>query len=270
MDKEKGEEKRIKNLVERQVKLQEGVLYYQEGGSGEALVLVHGLSGSTRWWAKNVPALIQHYHLYLIDLFGFGRGHGQRFVLEKAARIISSWLEAVGIYRADFIGHSMGGYITASLAADFPEQVSRLVLVDALSQPVGKNYIRHTWDLLNAIRFMALDFLPVLISDAFRAGPRTMARASLEVMAADLRKDLHKIEAPVLILWGKNDTILPLSIGEELHTLIPRSQFVVIPGAGHNPMWDRPLLFNKAVLEFLGTGETLIRQGVEVQDHVSR
>lgn len=86
---------------------------YEVVGEGEPVVLVHGLSGSTRWWARNTAALATEYQVYLVDLPGFGamRRLRRRFVLAEAASWLSAWMEAVGLQSAHLVGHSMGGYV---------------------------------------------------------------------------------------------------------------------------------------------------------------
>ena len=105
--------------------------------------------------------------------------------------------------------------------------------------------------LAHALRYTPFNFLPVLVGDAFQAGPVTLMRAGLEVLAADISDELEHIQAPVLIVWGEKDTLLPLQLGRLLHRRLPASELVIIPGAGHNPMWDKPREFNQIVLDFL-------------------
>src|SRR5579862_8376983 len=99
---------------------------YQVVGDGEPMILVHGLSGSRLWWIRNIPQLAQQYRLYLVDLPGFGTLHfpNARFELAKAPSWLLTWMEMLNLRRAHFIGHSMGGYICARIAAARPEVVS--------------------------------------------------------------------------------------------------------------------------------------------------
>ena len=62
---------------------------------------------------------------------------------------------------------------------------------------------------------------------------------------------LGRVEAPTLVVWGEHDTVVPLATGERIARLLPQAELAVIPRAGHNPMWDRPLEFNRLVTEFL-------------------
>ena len=226
-------------------------VHFEVAGEGPAVVLIHGLSGSGRWWTYNVPTLAQRYRVYNVDLIGFGRSRGQRLVLRDAASWLTEWLHVAGIERAHLVGHSMGGYIATGVAATAPELVRRLVLVDALVLPMGPGLVRHALDLAKAMRFVSLSFLPVLVGDALRAGPSTMWRATRDVLSADLSSWLDAVQAETLVIWGEKDSLLGTELGRQLALRLARARFVCVEGAGHNPMWDRPQRFNELLLDFL-------------------
>ncbi len=227
---------------------------YEVAGEGEPVVLVHGLSGSTRWWARNVGVLSEHYRVYLVNLPGFGVGRlaRPRFVLAEASSWLLAWMEAVGLGRAHLVGHSMGGYLCLRLAASRPEVVGRLVLVDPAGMPPDRTLLGHLVPLLQAARHGSPRFLPVLVRDALYAGPFTLLRAARDLLAEDVRGDLRRIEAPTLLIWGEKDVLIPPSVGDLMLAEIPDSSLLVIEGAGHNPMFDRPDEFDAALLSFLG------------------
>lgn len=239
-------------LADRHARIGPADLYYQEAGAGAPLVLVHGLSGSSRWWRRNVEPLARRFRVFVIDLIRFGRSRGrQRFVLAEAADSLVAWMDRMGLERASFVGHSMGGYIAADLAARFADRVDRLVLVCAAALPLGRSHVGTAVGLAQAIRYLPLDFYPILLTDAYRAGPTTILRAGLELLAHNLTDRLGAIRAPVLVVWGQHDALVPLDVGRRLHAGIAGSKLVVLQGAGHTPMWDRPEAFNQAVLDFL-------------------
>lgn len=226
-------------------------VHYEVAGEGPAVVLIHGLSGSGRWWMYNIPTLAQRYRVYNVDVVGFGRSRGQRLVLRDAGKWLAEWLQVTGITQTHLVGHSMGGYIATEVAAAAPDVVQKLVLVDALVLPMSPGLVRHALDLVRAARYMSLNFLPVLVGDVLRAGPRTMWRATREVLSADLSDRLENVQAQTMVIWGEKDTLLSPQLGRELAERLARACFVCVEGAGHNPMWDRPQRFNELLLEFL-------------------
>ncbi len=226
---------------------------YEVAGEGDPVVLVHGLSGSTRWWDRNVPDLAKHYRVYLVNLPGFGafRRRAQRFVLAEATSWLLAWMEAVGLESAHFVGHSMGGYLSLKLAARRPGAVRRLVLVDPAGMPSGRTMLGHLGPLLLAARYARPTFLPVLVRDALYAGPLTLLRTARDLLAEDVREDLRRIEAPTLLLWGENDPLVPPAVGNLLRQEIPDSRLLVLKGAAHVPMFDLSEEFDAALLAFL-------------------
>ena len=238
---------------EREVLVSGRQVRYEVAGEGDPVVLVHGLSGSTRWWARNVPDLAKHYRVYIVNLPGFGtfNRRGQRFVLTEATSWLLAWMEAVGLERAHLVGHSMGGYLSLKLAARRPEAVRRLVLVDPAGVPSHRTMLGHLGPLLLAARYARPTFLPVLVRDALYAGPFTLLRTARDLLAEDVRGDLRRVGVPTLLVWGDRDPLIPPSIGDVMRAEIPDSRLLVIEGAGHNPMFDQPEDFNATLLAFL-------------------
>ena len=145
----------------------------------------------------------------------------------------------------------MGGYICLRLAASRPATVRRLVLVAPAGVPTGRSMVGHLGPLLAAARHASPSFLPVLLSDAVRMGPSTLWRAARDLLAEDVREDLRCIEAPTLLLWGQRDPLVPPTVGDLLREEIPDSRLLVLDGAAHVPMFDRPEAFDAALLAFL-------------------
>ena len=225
---------------------------YQVNGSGPPLIFIHGLAGSFSWWQRNIDASCKHFQTYCVDLVGFGGSRRLgRFDLERSIPLLLAWMDERGIARASVVGHSMGGLIAARLAAEAPDYVDKLVLVDAAFLGFDPGVIKQGIGLVGALRQVPHDFLPLLMRDSMRAHPFSLVTATQQLLRSDWRPLLAAIEVPTLIIWGERDRVTPLKIGEAIHQAIPGSQLVVIKEAGHNPMWDHPDVFNQKLLEFL-------------------
>ncbi|HEY6540373.1 MAG TPA: alpha/beta fold hydrolase [Ktedonobacteraceae bacterium] len=250
---------RIKT-TRREIQLGQQAIYYQVAGKedGEPVVLVHGLSASSRWWVRNVPALAEHYRVYLLDLPGFGlmRRFRRRFVLDELSSSITAWMDALGINQAHMIGHSMGGYICLRIAARHPERIKRLVLVSPAGIPHIRSVRGYLLPLLVAIRYCKPAFLPILFSDALLTGPRTLLRATQDLLTKDIRDALHKVVTPTLLIWGEYDALVPPVFGDILREEIKGARLLILKRAGHVVMFDQAEEFNDAVLRFL-EGETM-------------
>ncbi|HET6408210.1 MAG TPA: alpha/beta hydrolase, partial [Chthoniobacteraceae bacterium] len=190
----------------QELKVGEGLVRYFEVGAGQPLVLIHGLSGSVRWWERNLEFLAQTFRVYALDLLEYGEGSARlQFALRKAPQRIAEWMRACGLQRASVIGHSMGGAIAAELAADYPELVQRLILANAAAAFL-RSWLPLSPDAFvrNAPHFPQ-DLIPLLIQDAVRTGPRVLFRATKDLLMSDLRAKLPLIQAPTLVIWGIYD-----------------------------------------------------------------
>jgi len=229
-------------------------IHYQTiGDEGEPVVLVHGLSGSMLWWRRNIQSLAQHYKLYLVDLPGFGarsRRRG-RFALKQASDWLFAWLEEMGITRAHFIGHSMGGYICMEIAVRHPEVVGRLVLVAPAIKPQFQRVLDYIIALFVGSRYVAPSFLPILAYDSLRAGPLTLLKTTKEIIALDVGDELQRVTQPVLLIWGEHDTLVPPTFGPLLRANLPNARLLMLPHTSHVAMFDQPHAFNAAVNAFL-------------------
>jgi pimeloyl-ACP methyl ester carboxylesterase len=240
------------HIQRRRAQIGRSFIAYEEAGTGEPLVLIHGFSGSSRWWSRNTLELARHFRVYALDLIGFGESRcGHPFVLSESAGLIASWMERVGIAHAHVVGHSMGGLIAADLAADFPERVKRLGLVAPAAHPLDLSVLSTPSVIWQGLRYFPPNFLSLLLTDACKAGPATLLSALHELLTTDIRHKLECIQAPTMLVWGEHDPLVPVSLGHKLRRYLPHARFVVMKQAGHNPMWDRPKAFNSLIADFL-------------------
>lgn len=230
------------------------VVAAQEGAAGPQLVLLHGLAGSGAWWKRNLPALSGAFRVTAVDLPGFGSSHPDaRLILDQVPAQLAALLGELGIERAHVMGHSMGGLVAAALAADHPERVDRLVLVDAGFLSLDPTLRHRVTGPLRTLPWTSPTILPILLRDAVRAGPIRMARVTAELLHTDWRHKLPAITAPTLVVWGEHDRICNRHIGEQIAATVPGARLVIIRGAGHNPMWEKQAAFDREVLGFLRT-----------------
>ena len=238
-------------LEPRAVRVGPTSLAYRVGGAGPPLVLVHGLGASSKWWARNVPALAAHFRVHLVDLPGHGRNARAPLALASASAGLAAWAEAVGLARASWVGQSMGGLIVARLAAERPDLVERLVLVAAAGLPFAVPFPRLLLRVAPALLQVPLRLIPAILRDYVSVGPRQLLRLGREVVATDLTHTVASIRAPTLVLWGERDPLIPVATAGRLTALIRGSRSVVVRGAGHNVMWERPDVFEAVVVPFL-------------------
>jgi pimeloyl-ACP methyl ester carboxylesterase len=259
---------------------------YVDVGSGdeEPVVLVHGLGGQWQNWLENIPRLAQERRVLALDLPGFGltpEPSDGEISIPGYGRCVDAFCEKLGLGEVDMVGNSMGGFVVAEVAIQFPERVSRLVLVsaagitsaDTLQAPiltfgrvasaiVTNSAARHRQTAARPLgRHAALALVarhPRLLKadlayegffkGAGKGGFDDALRACLDY---DFRDRLPDVKVPTLIVWGEKDSIIPVRDADEFERLIEDSRKVVMKDTGHIPMAERPEAFNDVLVDFL-------------------
>lgn len=272
------------SLPDRFIELADGVTHYELVGPEDApvVVLVHGFSVPYFIWDPAFEALTSAgYRVLRYDLFGRGfsdRPHS-RYGVGLFVRQLKGLLDGLGIEKCRAVfGLSMGGVISANFAVSYPERLEKLVLVDPagfeldypgayklLSVPLLGELIFSLAGDQVLERAMATDFHNPQYVQAFieqyrpQMKYRGFKRAILSTMRAGTAenglsayRELGKMDTPpVLLVWGEEDTTVPIKFSKVLSSLIPRIQFHPIPDAGHVPYYEQPELVEPIFLEFL-------------------
>lgn len=228
-------------------------------GSGPPLVLVHGLSGSSRWWTRNVQALAQRHTVVAIDLVGFGsnrrwRGSELPLPFDDAASVLGRWLTESFPDGVHLLGHSMGGQISILVAAAYPKAVRSLILVGSTGAGFEIDLRGHLRNALATSR-ETLRFGPTVARDFLRAGPTAVALAAARILRSDAREAMEALALPTLLIWGEHDPLVPERYGHAMLESIVGSRMTVVSRAGHLPMWENAEEFNAAVLDFVAEVE---------------
>ncbi|MFM8997485.1 MAG: alpha/beta fold hydrolase [Candidatus Limnocylindrus sp.] len=258
--------------------------------SDPALILVHGFGGSTFGWRHVMePLAASGWYVVALDLPGFGlaeKGWGGSYDHASHAKFVLSVMDQMQINQAVLAGHSMGGNVVSWVAELAPERVRGLLLVDAAiaatfgdtpaSAALQVTPIRRAARILIRSAFSEATF-GTLLSSAFAvksaATPETIRGyaaasrlpewdAALLGILRDGRKNalprpIDEIVArsgapiPTMILWGSDDTWVPLDAGQAISDAIPAATFVVLPGLGHVPFEEDPAAFTHAVQAWL-------------------
>jgi pimeloyl-ACP methyl ester carboxylesterase len=260
-------------------------IHYQEfGDAGDpAIILIHGYTASAYVWKSSAPLLADsHLRVIAIDLVGFGYSDKPKwfeYSIDAQARMVSRFMNRLGIGRATIAGSSYGGAVAATLALDYPERVEKMILVDAVcndglkSHPIirlasmrgvgevitpfladSKMFLKYRMhgtlakshhDLITEERIQSIR-RPLLAAD----GHNSLLATSRNWRAERIEHDAHLINQPTLIVWGEDDKVIPITDGYKLHGEILNSRFVVLKDCGHVPQEERPELFAELVTEF--------------------
>jgi pimeloyl-ACP methyl ester carboxylesterase len=252
------------NIAKETIEVNGLPVHYEVAGEGDPIVLVHGLSESTRLWYRNIPELSRHYRVYLIDLPGFGamRKAHRHFNLQQSSSWLDDWMQAVGLKEAHLVGHSMGGYVVMALAVLQPQKVKRLVLVDSIGIPFNRPVRQLVYPALKSIVKTTPAFWPCINYDYLRAGPIMVERVAQQIVRLDATSIIMSVHTPTLIIWGENDDLVPLASGRLLHEQIAGSRLFIIPQTNHFGMFEQPAAFNHALLTFLQGQEVGVEAAV--------
>ena len=239
-----------------------------DGTSGIPLVLIHGLGSRGEDWAPMMPSLAAAgFHVYAPDLLGYGRSARPdvEYSVALEENIVVDFMHAVGVERTAIDGWSMGGWIAAKIALDHPELVDRLVLDDSAGVKYEVSFARNSFVPTDASGLASLNALltphpvtpPAFVVRAilrkFVENGKIIQKSldSMESGADLLDSRLGNITQPTLIVWGSEDKLIPMSVGETIHRGIPNSVFEGVTGCGHLAPAEcsKPVL--AATIEFL-------------------
>ena len=267
------------------VEVDGATVHYQEFGdiANPKIILIHGYTASVYVWKNVTPILAKNgFHVIAVDLLGFGYSDKPRwfeYSIEAQARMMSRFMNRLGIGRATLVGSSYGGAVAATLALDYHERVEKLVLVDAVCNDGPKS---HPLMKLAAFPVVGEALTPFILDSKTFARSRmhtTLAPVNHHLIteervnstvrplsAADahhsvleaarnwhadrIERDAGLIDRQTLIIWGEQDKVVPIRDGYSLHNSILHSRFVVLPDCGHMPQEEKTEVFCKLVTEF--------------------
>jgi 3-oxoadipate enol-lactonase len=245
-------------------------MHLRADGPQEAppLMLLHSLGTDHRVWQPQAEALAGRFRVLRPDL----RGHGATGVppgpysIEGMARDLLHALDALGVERLAVAGLSIGGMVAQSLAAQAPERVTALVLVDtALAIPPAALWrdraaaVRADGMAVIADAVLARWLTPAadpaaaaaLRAQLLATAPEGYAGAAEAIAAADLTETTRRLRLPCLVLVGDQDEATPPAAAAALRDAIPTARLRLLPGAAHIPTVEQPALVRDALLDFL-------------------
>jgi pimeloyl-ACP methyl ester carboxylesterase len=260
---------------------EQGIVHYEVYGRGRPVLLLHGWLNSWALWRNTIELLGRDFRMYALDFLGFGESGAQAesFTVDNFVLLVDQFMDRMGIVKAPLIGHSMGGTVSLKTAIQFPEKVVKVGVVGSpiigtSLSPLLKMAAYRGWvDLAeNSPAFYNIfqsGFRPFLrgysyflARDGKRLGDMLSSDASkLSFMPffesigtlreTDLRPQLHKIEVPVLGIYGKRDAIVDPEQYKVLKEFLPHSQIDWFAQSGHFPMLDETDRFHESIRTFL-------------------
>lgn len=273
--------------LDRYVKVNGSQIRYWDEGQGDVpLILVHGFAACIEYWQYNISALSQHHRVIAVDLLGFGKSDKPaiNYSVRDFTQFLKAFLETLQIHEVVLIGHSIGGSISLAFALDYPETVKKLVLIapPAFTQKVPLAYrllcVPYMDKILPLVRWPELvmllfrraayrrERLSKALSQAiheYNRSPESMAvlmhlmqtnsdwHGLREEVFLAIKNRLKTLTIPVLLMWGKRDSIIPVSCAEVGQQLIPQMELCLFEDCGHLVQIEMADEFNDRVERFL-------------------
>jgi pimeloyl-ACP methyl ester carboxylesterase len=261
---------------------------YVDIGDGPPVVFVHGLSGCWQNWLENLPYFAQRHRVVAMDLPGFAASEmpAETITIPAYGRFLDAFMDHLGIESAALVGNSMGGFISAEVAIAHPSRVDILVLVSAAgithlhkrvtptqvlraarwSQPLTRTVLARSDYLIRrrrgrrlllgtVARFpekLAPHMCVEMLGGANSPGFADALQTTLEY---DFSDRLEEVSVPAMILWGRNDLVVPVRCAHAYEQHLNDSRKVILEHTGHVPMIERPQTFNRLVDEFIRSAQ---------------
>jgi pimeloyl-ACP methyl ester carboxylesterase len=263
------------------------------GGAGPALLFVHGWSSNWQIFLLNIAAFMGTHRVLSLDLPGFGASElpHEPLSIRGYARTVDAVCDALGVERVSVVGNSMGGFIGAELALSFGTRVDRLVLVSAAglsterlprtvalaaARVVGAGTplaTRFEWSVVHrprlrraamqwVLRYPEKVSVPLAQELVLSFGKPGFVAGLRAIIDYSYRDRLPQIDIPVLVVWGRNDLLVPIADAFAYAEMIgDNARVEVFEDTGHAPMLERPSRFNALLRGFLA-GEAAPEAGV--------
>jgi pimeloyl-ACP methyl ester carboxylesterase len=275
---------------------------FRRGGSGEKILLIHGLAGSSKTWDEVIPLLTPHADVIAIDLLGHGESAKPTgdYSLGAFASGLRDFLSILGVDSVTIVGHSFGGGVAMQLAYQHPHLVDRLVLVGSGGLGREVSWLLRLLTLPGAEYVMPFAFPKPIVDRATDVGRQLgrrnirnrklaeMWRAYSSLAGATNRKAFVRTmrgviepsgqtvnasdrlylaaHVPTMIVWGDQDGIIPVAHAHAAHELIPTSRLEILEGIGHFPHAEQPEIFADLLIDFLETTAAASTQHEALRD----
>lgn len=251
----------------------QGIVHYEVYGRGRPVILLHGWLGSWGLWQETMGYLGQYYRTYALDFWGFGESGKKRetYAVQDFVSLVDQFMNQLGIGRAPLVGHSMGGTVSLSVAIQYPERVSKVVVVgspitgSSLALPLKAAGYRLTafmlFNMMGLFRFAVRAASPFICRDPrfpdmmdrdlSRTTVQSFLRSIASLRRTDLRPMLNNIKIPVMGMYGDKDNIVHPLQWKPLSAGVSQNKIERFPKAGHFIMMDDPEPFMQKLKLFL-------------------
>ena len=252
-------------LLEKRILLEDAEINYWESEikSSKVVLFVHGWGMQASAYRSALKRLGSNFRVVALDLPGFGKSRSlssssKKYTSFDYANCISSFSQKLDINEFYLVGHSMGGGVSALVAALFPEKVLKLILIDCAGKPLGD--LRRVL----AARLVEIPLQTIgnplskenvhmghaFLNNLLKNGSHTLNTLKIP-LNENLMSYFKTINVPCLILWGKKDKTIPIDCGRDIAALVPNSELIEIEDGYHEWSILMPDEFSKLITNFI-------------------
>jgi pimeloyl-ACP methyl ester carboxylesterase len=253
--------------------IDEEVIHYEVLGRGRPLIFVHGWLGSWRYWIPTMQALSSDFRTYALDLWGFGDSgkRADRYSLERQAELIHGFMDQLGIIKAAFIGHGLGGIVLIRFIRQYPDWADRLMAVNVplLGISDGVRQQLMTTSPANLVetflgRGPAMDPIRLEAAKTDTAALVSTIQAVTD-SAVNLKAEVAQLPKACLLVYGEKDPLIPPPPTDWVSGFTGNVHLMGLEDSRHFPMLDDAARFNRLLADFLTlkAGEDLSNLGLK-------
>ena len=248
--------------MEKNLKIS-GKFHYLDEGSGEVVLMLHGLFGALSNWEPTINALKVNYRV-LVPMLPIYEMPLLSASIDGLKKFVEEFLKEIQVSSFHMMGNSLGGHIALVYTVAHPEHVKTLILTGSsglFENTTGGSFPkRGSYDYVKErVGYTFYDPATAseeLVQEVFEVTKSVSKCMSIVAIAKSAQRqnlagDLHRIKTPTLLIWGLNDTITPPHVAHEFNRFIPHSELHFIDLCCHAPMMERPVEFNRILLNFL-------------------
>jgi pimeloyl-ACP methyl ester carboxylesterase len=249
--------------------LEDEVVHYEVLGRGRPLVFIHGWLGSWRYWIPTMQALSSEFRTYALDLWGFGDSgkRKERYTLDAQAELLHSFMDQLGILKAAFVGHGLGGVVVMRFAQKYPEWADRTMAVSVPLVGAAVNPRLTTTPPTGLVEWL-LGKGPTVDPISLEAAKTDVAAVETSVKAVmenDVKAELGELKSPCLLVHGDKDPMITPPEDGWFSNVAGNIHRIGLEESRHFPMLDEAAKFNRLLADFLSlkSGEDLTNLGLK-------
>jgi len=237
------------------IMLDGAVVHYEALGRGRPIVFLHGWVGSWRYWISAMQVASTSFRAYALDLYGYGDTvHDPlKYTLDRQAGLLDQFLNEMGIGKIALVGHGLGALVGLAFIEQFPRSVDRIMAVNCPLSLEGINSRLRTSPLTELVEWLSVRSpeSASALADASKADPLAVAASINSLQANNLIATVHATGIPCLLVSGQNDPAITIPEQDRSATFPTMIHHIVLEDAGHFPMIEDPLRFNRLMTDFM-------------------